>query len=118
MVLYSEGPMFRRSYVQKVLCSENICSEGPDGPVGSLLRLFNVDAMSLWTTALFWYFGAVRIGPNPMRPWYFSRTYAQRLRTCRRSPALSLVRRVVRGVVRCYYQMSRQINMISRRGVL
>ena len=33
-VLCSEGPLFRRSYVQKVLCSEgpmfrNICSEGP-----------------------------------------------------------------------------------------
>ena len=27
--LCSEGPIFRRSYVQKVLCSENICSEGP-----------------------------------------------------------------------------------------
>ena len=27
IALYLEGPMFRRSYVQKVLCSENICSE-------------------------------------------------------------------------------------------
>ena len=25
---YLEGPIFRRSYVQKALCSENICSEG------------------------------------------------------------------------------------------
>ena len=28
-VLCSEGPLFRRSYVQKVLCSEVLCSEGP-----------------------------------------------------------------------------------------
>ena len=41
------------------------------------------------------------------------RYYAQRLRTCRRSLTLSQVERVVRGVVRCCYQMSRQINMTS-----
>ena len=29
IALCSEGPIFRRSYLQKVLCSENICSEGP-----------------------------------------------------------------------------------------
>ena len=35
-VLCSEGPIFRRSYVQKVLCSENICSKGSicsEGPI-------------------------------------------------------------------------------------
>ena len=47
--------------------------------VGSLLRVFTVavvptllDAVSLWMTALvLGYFGAVCMGPNPMRPWYF-----------------------------------------------
>ena len=60
--------------------------------VGSLLRLFNVavvptlpNAMSLWMTASFWYFGAVRMGPNPMRPWYFSRTYDRTFSNCGRA---------------------------------
>ena len=55
--------------------------------VGSLLRLFTVavvptlpDAMSLWMTASFWY-----LGPDPMRPWYFSRTYDRTLSHCGRA---------------------------------
>ena len=60
--------------------------------VGSLLRLFTVavaptllDAVSLWMTASFWYLGAVCMGPNPMRPWYFSRTYDRTLSDCGRA---------------------------------
>ena len=45
---------------------------------------------NLWTTASFRYFGAGRSGPEPMRPWYFSRTSDITLSDCGRAVGRSL----------------------------
>ena len=47
-VLCSEGSIFRRSYVQKVLCSENICSKGP------IFRRFYVQKVLYLENSLFY----------------------------------------------------------------
>ena len=47
-VLYSEGPMFRKSYVHKILCSENVCSTGP------ILRRFYVQKVLYSENPLFY----------------------------------------------------------------
>ena len=92
---YIQPPLLARSSLLNI--SWVLRCHKPGSNVGSLLHLFTVavvptlpDVVSLWMTASFWYFGAVCMGPNPMRPWYFSRTYDRTLSDCGRAASRPL----------------------------
>ena len=68
--LCSEGPIFRRSYVQRVLWSENICSEGP------MFRSSHIQKILCSESPMFR--NICSKGPILRRSYMFRRSYIQK----------------------------------------
>ena len=70
IALCSEGPIFRRSYLQKVLCSENICSESP------MFRWSHIQKILCSESPMFR--NICLEGPILRRSYMFKRSYIQK----------------------------------------
>ena len=70
IALCSEGPIFRRAYVQRVLCSENICSEGP------MFRWSHIQKRICSESSMFR--NICSEGPILRRTYMFRRSYIQK----------------------------------------
>ena len=84
-------PMFRRFYVQKVLCSENICSKG------SMFRRFYVQKVLCSEGSMFrrLYVQKVLCSEGPMfRKTLFKRSYSQKV-LCSEGPIFRYIQKVL-----------------------
>ena len=84
-------PMFRRFYVQKVLCSENICSKG------SMFRRFYIQKVLCSEGPMFRrsYIQKVLCSEGPMfRKYLFKRSYIQKV-LCSEGPIFRYIQKVL-----------------------
>ena len=90
-VVDSDWPMFRRFYVQKVLCSENICSKG------SMFRRFYIQKVLCSEGSMFrrFYIQKVQCSEGLMfRKKLFKRSYIQKA-LCSEGPIFRYIQKVL-----------------------
>ena len=91
IVTVGDCPMFRRFYVQKVLCSENICSKG------SMFRRFYIQKVLCSEGPIFRrsYIQKVLCSEGPMfRKTLFKRSYIQKV-LCSEGPIFRYIQKVL-----------------------